>query len=104
MTMKYERIQILAVFVAITPAIATLPPHSARGAECKEDPIEVNQCAVQKPNEVAVQDRTIRMWQTAAGLKYGRGWSSWSNAKGRIRCQPEGARTCCQAAAVPCRQ
>lgn len=100
--MERERARSLAVFVLT--ALASLSLQPAWSAECKQYPVEVNFCAVQKPNEVAVQDRTIRLWQAAAGRKYGGDWNSWSEAKGRIRCRLEGGRTCCQAAAIPCRK
>jgi hypothetical protein len=58
---------------------------------------------MQGPEQAKVQNKTVKQWEKAAREAHGADWSSWPNAKGRIRCAMVGGKICCNAAAVPCK-
>ena len=92
----------LRITIASMVAALTSPAVASSGRICKEEPVEVNYCAVQVRGAAAVQDVAIGKWRDEVRQLYGDSWSSWETAGGRIRCRKVGAETCCSVAAVPC--
>ncbi|MBI1386619.1 MAG: hypothetical protein GC150_17060 [Rhizobiales bacterium] len=89
--------------LVVALSILLCPAPLASAKTCKEDPVEVNHCAVQVRGQPPVQDVAIGKWRNEVRDLYGPEWSSWENAGGRIRCREVGAEICCNVAAVPCK-